>query len=141
MQSSARLCRISPWEIPYIWEYVAADLESALVHNGGEMDMVDLWRALTMGANTLWVVWDDLEIKCCLTTYAHNYEKKRVLFVGLLAGRNVREFVKLEDQLVEYARQSGCHSIESFVIPKVAALFMRLLPEYKNTHLILEKKL
>jgi len=103
--------------------------------------MEDLWRALTMGANTLWVVWKDLEIRCCFTTFAHNYEKKRVLFVGLLAGRNVREFVKLEDQLAEYARQSGCHSIESFVIPKVAALFMRLLPEYKNTHLILEKKL
>ncbi len=127
--------------MPYYWELVESDLERAIVHNNGESDMADLWKALVTGQDTLWIVVDDFEVKLCFTTFVHNYDKKRVLFLSLLAGRNVRQFIELEDQLADYARSIGCQSIESFVIPRVAALFQRVLPEYKNTHVILEKKL
>lgn len=141
MSSSARLCRIQPWEVPYIWEFVEKDLSRAIVHNNGESDMADLWRSLVTGSQTLWVVWDGLEIQACFTAFVNDYEKKRVFFVCLLAGRGMREFVKLEPELAEYARSIGCQAIESFVIPRVAAMMQRVIPIYKNTHQIMVREL
>lgn len=134
MSSSARLCRIQPWEVPYIWEFVEKDLARAIVHNNNESDMADLWRSLVTGSHTLWVVWDGLDIQACLTTFVCDYEKRRSLFICLLAGRGMKDFIKLEPELAEFAKSIGCQAIESLVIPRVAAMMQRVIPAYKNTH-------
>jgi len=143
MSSSVRLCRINPWEVPFAWEFVAPELERAIVHNGGESDMADLWKALVTGSHTLWIVFDDdsQDMLCCLTTFFHDYEKKRVLFISLLAGRNMARFVEAEPQMADFARSIGCTAISSFVIPRVAKLMQRIVPQYKNTHQIMVREI
>jgi len=143
MPSSVRLCRIAPWEVPEMWEFVAGELNRALIHNGGESDLSDLWRDLVTNKQTLWTVWDSdaAEIICCLTTYIHDYERLRVFFIALLAGKNAARFVELEDELFRFARESGCHEVRSFAIPRVAKHMQRLSPEFEVTHHILARKL
>jgi hypothetical protein len=143
MSSSARLILVKPWEVPFWWDLVYADLERAIAHNKGESGMDDLWKSLVTGSHTLWVVYDPerFEIAISFTSFINDYPKRRAMFVVLLAGRGFKKYAELEPQLVEYAKSSGCTTIEAFVIPQVAGIVERALPEYKTTHNIMVKEL
>lgn len=143
MQSSVRLIRVNPWEVPFWWEFVSGELGRALVHNNNETGLEDVWKQLVTGHHSLWVVYDETEasIRCVFTTFINDYPQKRTLFTTLLAGRGFREFSILEPELVQYAKDMGCGAIESFVIPGVSGIVQKALPEYKITHHVMVKEL
>lgn len=143
MSSSVRLCRVNPWEVPFAWEFVAPELERAIVFCDGESAMADIWKSLITGQHTLWIVFDDdaQDMLCCLTTFVHDYDKKRSLFIHLLAGRNASRFIEAEPELVSFAKSIGCSTISSLVIPRVAKRMQRVAPQYKTTHLLMVRTL
>jgi hypothetical protein len=127
-----------------MWEFVCQDLHRAVVQNGGESNMDDLFNALITGQHSLWVAWDRdaLEIRGVCTTFIHDYPRKRVFFIGLLAGRDLRLLMKcLEDQMCNHAREMGCTEIASMVIPRLAALIERVNNNYITTHEVMVRKL
>lgn len=103
--------------------------------------MDDVWRSLVTGSNTLWMVSENNQPVCFFTTFIHDFEKKRVLFTSLLAGKGFESFSRLEPQLCEYAIACGCKAIESFVIPSVSKIVARALPGFKITHHVMVKEL
>ena len=135
--------RMHPWEVPFIWEFVVDDLQRAIDHNDGEADVEDLWRDLLMGSQSLWIVFDNsvFEITASFTTFIHNYPRKRVLFVALLAGKGMRQFMRLDSELIGYAKEHDCSEINSYVIPEVANLVERLDKNYKSTHRVIVRKI
>lgn len=135
------LVRIPPWEVPNYWELAAPELERAIPYNNGESGMDDVWRSLVTGSNTLWMVSENNEPVCFFTTFIHDFEKKRVLFTSLLAGKGFDSFSRLEPQLCEYAIACRCKAIESFVIPSVSKIVARALPGFKITHHVMVKEL
>lgn len=142
---SGTLCLINifPWGVPAWWEFIFPELERAISHNDGESTLEDEWRALVTGGRTCWVVYCEKqqEIRCVFTSYIHAFERRQVFFVALLAGRGFHEFAALEPALSEHARSCGCHSIQSFVIKRVAEIVQNALPEFQITHQIMVKKL
>lgn len=132
---------MTPEDIPLIWEFVVSDLERAVKENDGEAGLDDVLRNLLSGQHILWVAWNGFEILGCCTTFIHDYPKKRVLFIGLMAGRNFRELAKLEDELAEHGRIMGCVEVSAFVVPRVAALIERITNKYKTTHEVMARKL
>ena len=141
MPSSVKLLQMTPADIPLIWEFVVDDLSRAVKENDGESGLDDLLRSLLSGQHILWLAWDGLNILGCCTTFIHDYPKKRALFVSLLAGRNFREIAKLEDGIARHAMLSGCTEINTFVVPRVAALIERITNKYKTTHEVMVRKL
>lgn len=141
MPSSVKLIQIIPEDIPLIWEFVVSDLERAVRENGGEFGLDDLMRNLLGGQHILWVAWNGVEILGCCTTFIHDYPKKRVLFIGLMAGKNFREMARLEDELAEHGRIMECVEISAFVVPRVAALIERVTNKYKTTHEVMVRTL
>lgn len=137
------LINILPWGVPLWWELIAPELERSIAHNDGESTLEDEWRALVTANRTCWVVYCEArqELRCVFTSYIHAFERKQVFFVALLSGKGFKEFSAFEPMLCAYAKESGCQSIQSFVINKVAEIVKKSLPEFEITHQVMVKKL
>jgi len=142
---SGTLCliNIAPWGIPAWWELIAPELERAIAFNDGESTLEDEWRALVTGGRSCWIIYCEQrkDLRCVFTTYIHAFERKQVFFVALLSGKGFKEFSVLETELSQYAKSCGCHSIQSFVIQRVAEIVKNALPDFQSTHQVLVKKL
>lgn len=139
--SSGELLIVQPWDVPAVWHHAYPLLHRAMAHNNGEYDMGHIWKSLIRGEKTLWVIREDNVITYAIVTFLNQYEKKRTLYVLLLAGDGTDKYIEYEQQFVDYAKEYGCQGIEALTIPSVSRLFIQTLPGYRVTHHVLVKDL
>ena len=84
------------------------------VHMGSRFDEDTLMQALTDGKMDLWVAFDEgNEIVCFAATAVHEYPLRKVFSCIFCAGEQMSLWADaMMGMLMDYARDSGCSSIE-----------------------------
>jgi hypothetical protein len=90
-------------------------IERALSHGAGDCITVGgLYRKCADGELSMWVVHEGDDIIACLILSVHQFEAKRTLFVEILAGRGMDDWIgNVEPLLADCAALLGADTIEA----------------------------
>lgn len=102
----------------------------------GDRTEADVMVALGDGTAQLWIGEDD-EVRCGVVTCLSSVARGLVCEIWLMGGRDRRLWLHFIDIIEAAARNRGCISIE--LIGRNG--WVRLLPEYRQTAVVLRKEL
>lgn len=142
--SSVSLSWVQNSDLDTVWEEVSPILERAIQYNNGEFFIEDVLDSLRRNEEILWVAVDNSlnnEVIAASTTKIIKTERKRILFIRLMAGKHMESWIHFSDQFERYAHDNNCDSIEANMVPKVAQLVSDKLKDYRVTHHVLVKDL
>jgi hypothetical protein len=94
-------------------------------------------RKIEKGEAQLWMITEGEDIRAVLVTNISQYDKGRVLTLAHCAGTHMRAWIKYQDVIEAYARESGCDYIRTVGRPG----WERVLPGFEKTGVVLEKSL
>lgn len=119
------------------WPQIVPDLERVIERTRGRWTLAAIAEHLMTDKWQLWLVWDG-RISAVVATElfyeASGMKNARAVFVG---GREMAKWSHLISDLEEWARGEGCARFEMIISKGIARHF----PEYKMTHVLLEKDL
>lgn len=119
------------------WERVVPDLQRVVDRTRGRWTVETIAEKLLTEQWQLWVVWDG-KVAAVLATElffeASGQKNARAVFVG---GREMAKWAHLIGDLEDWARHEGCARFEMIISKGIARHF----PDYKLTHVLLEKDL
>ena len=118
-----------------VWGIVKPWLEAALKNNP-RYSMKDVWGLVESGNWQMWVAVTDRIEAVCLTTLIE-YPQQKWAHVIALTGRNRRAWQQqYHDTIEAWAKANGCAGVES----EARKGWARIFPDYRMTHLKLEKE-
>lgn len=130
--------------IPTVWErfgvgQLFADSEW---RSGGRWNADYLFEKLTLKHMQLWLIIEKKNerenIKAALITDVRPYENGfKACHIVAVVGEEPRSWIKLKPALEDWAKRSGCEAIET--IGRIG--WKRVIPDWKPTHIFLEKRL
>lgn len=132
------LRQVPPPLLGEIWPRVAERIEAVVQRSGGRWSIPIIAKQLVTGQWQLWVVWNGEAIAAVIATeiYTEDTGMKlaRVLFT---TGDGAREWVHLLADIEVWALDQGAVRLEMMARKGWA----KHLPEYKMSHVLLEKDL
>ena len=101
--------------VDYVWEQMSSQIEKGLRHGQGDSTTsLELKMAIQRGDMTLWVVHEGENIQALIVLSVSVHAAGRKLFVELLAGTGMDEWVgELEGLLKDYRDLLGAFCIEA----------------------------
>lgn len=118
-----------------IWPAVEPLLRPAM-ERSGEMPISDLLAALYQGRFVLWLAWG-AGLEAAAVTEIADTINGRVCCIVACGGRDRDRWIGLRARLEHYARSEGCRQMRIYGRKGWA----RVLPDYRETRVILEKDL
>lgn len=129
-----RLTLAAAWEP--LWPVVAPMLAPA-VERSGEATLCEVAEAIEAGDAQLWIAHDAERVGMAMVTRLNRTARGLVCEIWQLGGANRGEWLGLLPQLEAAAKERGCVAVE--IIGRRG--WARLLPEYRETAVVLEKRL
>jgi len=129
--------QIPPRWLHVFWERVVPDLQRVVARTRGRWTVETIAEEVITGRWQLWIVWDGKISAVTATeifTEASGMKNARAVFVG---GRDMASWSHLIADLEDWARDNGCARFEMIISKGIARHF----PEYKMSHVLLEKDL
>ena len=108
---------ISSINIPILWEQITPFIQSALAHSEGEYWLADIYQSLMYHKMQLWVVVRGEDLQACLITEFRNFPRKKVCYIVLAAGTDVKEWTHCFGEIEQWAYEEGADLIQSFARP------------------------
>jgi hypothetical protein len=151
MPRSADVCRlicIDPAQAREFWPYVAPLIEAAM-RKGRLTNYVDVERDVLAGGALVWIAWNGENIKAAAVTEIASANGERFCtIVACGAQTSLRSLRKLDCDdrrqwlpliagLESYARAEGCAAMRIYG----RRGWLRLLPDYRASRVLLEKEL
>ena len=105
---------VSKDNVPVSWQYVHDLLEPAAERSDGDYTIDDIYHELMNGTMQLlvWQTKEKITAACVIKIIVKKH--KKICTMPLIGGKDMEEWLKVEDQLVEYARQQGCTQLEGY---------------------------
>lgn len=129
---------VAPLHLPVWADRVRPHLAKMAAGSGGRYEPTDILTALASGRMQLWLAMNGVSLLCVMVTEILTYPRLRAMRSVGLVGTQPRKWRGLLAAVEEAARRDfGCTMMESFHIPRFAAL----LPGYRTTHWLSEKLL
>lgn len=102
-------------ELAFTMPMVASEIQRALDHTRGEVDLDDIKLQCKHGTMQLWVVMEEgVGLAGVVTTEIVDYPNLKACRVVALAGENLDKWVRLVDEvLAAWARQLKCDVLEA----------------------------
>tara|TARA_R110000796_G_C14553334_1_gene434092 strand:- start:2198 stop:2641 length:444 start_codon:yes stop_codon:yes gene_type:complete len=107
-----------------IWDTVKPHLEKAAEYTYGRYEVEDILDCLTDYDYTLWIAFDDKEIKGAVVTMVSSYPRKKYLDMVFTGGVELEKWKKpMLELLQKWAFDTECDGIESIGRPGWAKIF------------------
>jgi hypothetical protein len=136
-----RFCDVPREHLAALWPHVLPHVVRVLEREGSGRFLPEDILALLFDAKArLWVSWnpDERAIEAAVITETVDYPRARALRIWLVAGRNMRAWVREAEAMIEaFARAQGCAFIEG----AMRRGWLRVGHGYKETGLTFEKRL
>ncbi len=118
--------------------YVLQAFEGVAQRSRGRYSVESILNQIARKNWVLWVVWDGVSIRSVLATeLAHEISGMKVCNLPFCTGNNAEAWVHLMAEIEDWARSEGCQKIGA----NMRKGWSRMLPDYKMTHVYLEKDL
>lgn len=137
-QSAApALVQIPVDALPKVLPMVIGTLHEVANRSRGNMSVSGMIEQFAKGEWQLWIIWDGT-VKAVLATEIYtNVAKNQVCAVRFATGEDSAQWLCLIDDLENWARFNDCLKLDMTARKGWA----RKLPDYKMTHVVLEKDL
>lgn len=130
------LLRVPPEHMSVIAPKVLPMIEAVADRSDGRWTTRALLLAIYEGRWDLWVVWDGEQIRMIVGTEVYEeLSGKRFLGIRFATGSGAKQFAHMIDKLEAYASDRGCAAVDGWMRKGWA----RHLPEYRLSHILLEK--
>ena len=136
MASSCTLVYIPRRSFPDAWPALAPLAQSVIDRSGGRISEGTLFQSVLEGSQHIWTVWDGNEIRALVgAEVGFAPTGLKICTVNFATGRDSHEWLHLLDEIETWAREIGCGKMEMWARKGWA----RKLPDYRMTHVLLEK--
>ena len=129
------LC-VDPAQVARVWPLVAHLIHAAM-RKGGISEFAAVERGVLAGTMLLWIAADAGAISAAAVTEIHALNGERLCTIVACGGRGLARWLPLRSQLETFARAEGCRAIR--ILGRCG--WVRALPDYKLTRILLEKEL
>lgn len=105
---------VPPEGVKKLWnDTLAPMVEEAAKYSGGRFTAVDVYIDCLSGSQSMWIAYEDGEIKGCCTVKIVNYPNLKSCLLDVIAGNNVDEWLEDGFKVISrYARHHGCTKME-----------------------------
>jgi len=135
--TSCRVFIARPDEVESFWPLVVDHLKKAVPHTEGEIEPADMLPELIRGEMQLWFSVEDRQVTAAMVTQIIPYPRKKVLRILSIGGEGMARWMKHFPMVEEFAKQTGCSSIEAWGRKG----WLRALPDWKCSYHILTKEI
>ena len=126
---------VDPERVREVWSHVAPLLESAVSRTDlGRFDEIE--HDVLSGRSLLWLAWSG-QIEAVATTILAETDTAKVCVLTACGGKDMRRWLALLMTIESYARAEGCSRMRIFGRKG----WQRMLPDYRTTNIVLERKL
>jgi hypothetical protein len=134
--NECRLICIDPAQVHEFWPYVAPLIKAAM-QKGRLSDYADVEHSVRNGNALLWIAWNGETIKAAAVTELGVANGEKFCTVVACGGHERRQWLHLLAGLETYGKAEGCAAMRMYG----RRGWLRLLPEYRATRVLLEKAL
>jgi hypothetical protein len=131
----------TPEEALQYWPTIAPILSLARDTGQGESSMIDYMNKILNNVAQCWVVIEDDKIIGAGLTEILNYAQHKTLHIILFSGSNFEEQSKMFPVVEQFARDSGCKSIEQYGRKGWAKTLPKYVPGFKQAYVVMRKDL
>jgi len=121
------------------WHIIAPILQTAIDTGQGESSITDYMRKILNEAAHCWVVLDDNNIVGAGLTEFMYYPQHKTLHIIAFSGSNFEEQSKVFPTVEQFAKDSGCKSIEQWGRPGWAKVLPKYVPGFKEAYVVMRK--
>jgi len=94
------------------WDFIKDDIELALKHDGGRVNIDDMYKFIVNKDVQLWAIHDG-DIHAVMTTQIINYPQLKVVNIFTVTGKQAETWLDLLIETVTaWAKQQGCTAME-----------------------------
>jgi len=136
MSSEVKITGIPSKDIDTYWSAVEPLLKKA-TDRGTDYLIVDLYEQIDNGTMQLWVAFDDKEILAACTTKIITYPRLRVCGLTHIGGKGMRDWLRFEPIVSEWAKEHGCSHLEGYARPG----WLRVLKHWATAWTVIRKEL
>lgn len=104
-------------DIGLYWPEVAPLLQKAIDKSQNDYSIHDIRSLLEARDMQLWIWLVDSKVAACLVTVIANYPHRRVCQMPFIAGRFMKDWLKMETVIAQWAKERGCSQLEGFCRP------------------------
>jgi hypothetical protein len=134
--NKCRLICIDPAQAHEFWPYVGPLIKSAM-EKGRLTDFAEVERDVLAGRALLWLAWNGEKIKAAAVTELGIANGEKFCTIVACGGHDRRQWLHLIAGLEAYGKAEGCAAIRIYG----RRGWLKLLPEYRTTRVLLEKEL
>jgi hypothetical protein len=134
--ASCRLLCIDPAQVSEFWPHVAPLIKAAM-EKGRLSDYADVEHSVRNGSALLWIAWDGERIKAAAVTELGKANGEKFCTIVACGGSDRGQWLHLLAGLEAYGKAEGCAAMRIYG----RRGWLKLLPEYRTTRVLLEKTL
>ncbi|MBN9497861.1 MAG: hypothetical protein J0H39_13980 [Alphaproteobacteria bacterium] len=119
------------------WPLVRAHIERTAETSAGEMTADDIKARIASGDFQLWIVLDGADLLATVLTEVVSYPQRKVCFIVGCVGEHRVKWIHLIAEIEDWARLQGCATSRI----RARKGWVKVLPDYKIAHIVLERAL
>jgi hypothetical protein len=129
---------VNPNDLPKLWQELQPLIEEACRWSNGQFNALSVVNGVLDGALRLVVFFEKDKVQSAMVlTISEFPTQRRILEVLLASGTAMREWMKLEGELMTYAKANGCHAVR--MIGREG--LQKALTTWKRTAIVLEREI
>ena len=128
---------VAPEQVDDAWPAVEYWIEDALKRSGNLYLPEDIREECKRNAMQLWLVAHEHNIKAVVVTCVIEYPRKKICQILICTGEGREHWQEMIALLEGWAKENGCDVMR----PIARKGWARLLKDYRQTHVVLEKDL
>lgn len=138
MAETPRLICVPPDRFGEFWPHLEPLIRKAHERFGSNDEREELEAALRQGKALAWIAWSPAQkIEAVLVTDLMKEDGVLICRLRALAGRKLQRWLRLLDEVEQFARREGCAAIRFIGRPG----WSRMLRDYHVTHVQAQKRL
>jgi hypothetical protein len=134
--AKCQLLCIDPQQVAQFWPYAASLIKSAM-EKGRLSDFAAVERDVLAERALLWLAWNGETSKAAAVTELGVANGEKFCTIVACGGHDRGQWLHLIEGLEAYGKAEGCAAIRIYG----RRGWLKLLPEYRTTRVLLEKKL
>jgi hypothetical protein len=137
-QKGCELVYIPPHIFPDAWPAIEPLVPTIIDRSGGRVSVMTLIQEVAAGTQHVWTVWDGNEVRALVgAEVGFAPTGLKLCTINFAAGRDSHEWIHLLSEVETWAVSIGCQKLEMWARKG----WQRKLPDYRMTHILLEKDL
>ena len=129
---------VDPNDLPKLWPQLEPLIEEACRWSDGQFSVLGVVDGIRDGRFRLVAFFERDKVQSALVLTVSEFQtRKRILEVLLASGTAMREWMKLEHELIAYAKAAGCSAIR--MIGREG--LQKALTTWKRTAIVLEREI